>query len=469
MPVTLTGAGGLFTRLGKIGYFLNSVHAFLGTGDLSAGGLKSVGVLTDGVQDQYEAARSDLVTGLYAARDTYRGAHGQVAQYLKGLAQDTLVEMVNDDSPLASKTVALALAELIDQMDTAAASVSRPTVSVSVTAGGSNTGTGVCVASVTGADGVQLDYVFDEVIVARATADAQAGTSTAGQEPFTATAPAAQTDALKWDWPDGSGGQVQMTAVDAASNNSGGNVLQNSSWATFTTANTPDNWPIAVGTAGTHILQASGSNAYKGSSGLAFVGNASTLPEIAQPFNTTPSTTAGAGGTSYRILPQTVYMLNVWHKVSDNLATGTFTISLVDGSGTVINDDEGAANTLTITVDSLTTSWSNSTAVFRTPSVLPATVKLRIRNSSGAALSAHTLYLDHLALTAATRLYTGGPYAAIFSGATEFVTGDKFSIDVNNNYGSKWALFLERTFSLRQLGLRVPSSGSPTIDDTLFA
>jgi hypothetical protein len=471
MAVDLTTSpGGLFRRLGKIGYAINSINTFNGTGDLSAGGVRSVGVLTDNVQDQFESSRQDLTQQLYSQRDSYRGAHGAYKSYLRTLAQNTLIEMVNDDTRLPQKTLTLALTELIAQMVSGSASVTRPTTSATVTAGSGNTGTGVCAASLTNKYGAPLDYVFAETLTLKATADSQSATATASSEPFSYTGAAQQSDALAWDWPLGSAAQGSLTAIDAALNNSG-NVLQNSSFATFTTANAPDNWPVAVGSVGTAILQATGSNAYKGSSGLALVGDASVLHSLSQPFNTSPSTSLGAGGTSYRLKPSMVYAVNLWHKVSDAAATGTVTLSLVDGSGTVLNDGAGTANTITVTVDNLTTSWTNTKGFFRTPAVLPSTAKLRIAASSGAALSAHTLYLDHLAMCEASQLYSGGPYVAVFSGATEFVLADKFTIAVANDSltNAKWAYLLEKLFSLRSLGLAIPSDGSPTIADSYIA
>ena len=465
----LTNPGGLFRRLGKMGATLNALHTFLGGGDLSAASIVSVGVGTDAIEAQFNSARNDLTTGLYAARDSMRASHGSWTSFLDGLAESTLIQQANDqgDLKLPALTVEYALRQLIREMKAASASVSRPTVSASVTVGSANVGNGRLIASILGPDGKQLDYIFAESLRAYCTADAQ-GSATARQETFTIEGAVSQTDPLAWDWPKGSGASLTLNAVDARTDNDGNNLLQNSSFETFTNANAPDNWPILTGTAGTTILQASGSNAFAGSSGLAFVGNGSELTNVQQPFVTTPSTSLGAGGTSAELEPSTVYALSAWVKVSSTPAAGVLEIALVDGSGTILQDANGANNSVTQSLPAVSTTFVHVSGFFRTPAALPTSYKLRIRLST-ALTSTHTVYIDHVALTPATRLYAGGPYVGLFSGSTNFLLDDQFTVAIANNYGSKWALLLERLFGLRDLGLAIPSAASPTIADTLVA
>lgn len=468
MPVTLIGAGGLFTRLGKIGFAINSVRDFLRAGDLSAGGIKSLGVNADAIVDAFESSRQDLSYPVYPARDTYRKAHGTYLAALRTLAQNVLVEMVNDDTPLPAKTVLEALKELRRQMIATSDYISPPTVSATVAAGGSNVGTGKLIASVKAASGVQLDYLFEEVVKATVVTDGQ-GTGTEGKETFSIKGEAAQLDYLAYDWPLGSGASVSLNAVDADVNNDGKNVLQNSSFATYSTANAPDNWPKDTGTPGTTYGQATGSNSYKGNSGLYIAGNGVELTSLSQPFSTTPSTTLNAGGTSYAIKPSTVYGINFWAKVSSAPAAGVMEVALIDGAGNITTDAEGVENKITQAVTALDANWLAINGFFRTPAAHPASgYKLRIRLTT-AITNTHTLYLDHFAMTPATQLYAGGPYVAIFSGATEFLIDDYFNITVANDYGSKWAVLLERLFGLRALGVIIPSDPTETILDSLIA
>ena len=467
-----TDPGGLFRVLGRLGGALNSANAYLAGGDLSAGGLTSVGVGANLIETQLNGStRQDLTTGLYSQRDAARASLASYKSYLRQLAQAALIRYANDDARLPSLTLLAALQELRRQMLSGAASVTRPTVSASVTAGGSNVGNGKLLASVLGPDGLQLDYVFAESLTARCTADGQ-GSGTARQETFSLTAPVAQPDPLAWDWataPYGSGASLSLTAVDALQDVSGGQLLQNGSWKTFTNANAPDNWPIDVGTAGTTILQATGSNVFSGNSGLAFAGNGSELTSVRQPFSTTPSTSLGAGGSPTVIKPSTVYAVSGWVKMSSTPAAGVLEVALVNGSGTITQDAQGANNSITQALTAVSTSWVHFGGFFRTPAANPSNgYRMRVRLST-ALTNTHTAYIGHLAMCEATRAYAGGPFLGLFSGSANFLLDDVFTAAVANNYGSKWALLLERLFGLRSLGVAVPSSGSATIPDSYVA
>lgn len=461
-----TNPGGLFRRLGRIGGALNHLHTFLGSGDLSAGGVRSVGVVTDNIADQFEASRQDLDTGLYAARDAMRGSHSEWQSYLQSLAQATVIAMAHDDAPLPAKTTEEAIKEVIKQMSTGAQSIPQPTVSTSVSAASGNVGNGKLVASIVNPkDGKQLDYVFAEAIRVTCISDGQ-GDGTAAQETFQFQGAAAQSDTLFWDWPDGSGATVTLNVCDPAQDNDGNNLLQNGACLTFTNSNIQDNWIVDVGTRGTTILQASGSNAYRGNYAISFAGNGAELTSVYQPFNTTPSTTLGAGGTSAELEPLTTYAVSCWVKTSATPAAGVLSLALTDTAGTILNDANGAANNVTQNLTSVGTTWVHVSGFFRTPAALPTGgYRLRVRLST-ALENGKTVYIDDIALTPATQLYAGGPYVAMFPGATNFVLNDKFTLTVSNNYGSKWALLLERLFGLRDLGLVIPSSGAPTISDS---
>jgi hypothetical protein len=464
MTIPLLGTGGLFTREGKNGAVLNSVNSFRGTANLSAANIVSIGTGVDNLSAQYLSPPDQfLIDRLYSSRDAYRGVHKALLSYLQTLFQNTIVTMTNDDVPLPTQSLSTALPVLISQMKTSSDSVSRPTVSVTVTAGGSNVGDGVCVATVTDDDGGTLDYLFNENVPAVVSNDSFSGTAVSGRENFSLVGPAAQADVLDWSWPLGSGTSLVDTAIDGTVNNSPtNNRLFNSGFDTFvTTPNVPDRWTLVTGVAGTDLVQGTGGNVYDGAASVGFVGGA-TNTALDQQFNS-------VGGTHAKLMPLTTYICNFWLKMVTIPAAGVLRVALVNESGgAVINDAAGNPNSFTITLSGTTGSFVSHHGVFRTPAVLPATYGVRFTLTT-ALSSGSTMYLDRFGFAQATNLYAGGPKFRLFSGTTPFALGDRFTLGVANNYSSKWALLLERMLGLRSRGLKIPSAGSPTISDSLVA
>src|SRR5262249_37593288 len=175
--------------------------------------------------------------------------------------------------------------------------------------------------------------------------------ATAGSEPFRALGDNAQTDPLYWNWQLGSGATTDLTATDAGLSNAA-NLLTNSSFETFTVANTPDNCAILTGAAAPTIFAAGAGNGFAGATSpnaLKYTGNGSELTSIAQTFAQT------SGGTPATLLPDTVYGINFWAKKTAGAVAGALAVDLVDGSNTVVNDDAGTANTIAVANGSLTT------------------------------------------------------------------------------------------------------------------
>jgi hypothetical protein len=345
-------------------------------------------------------------------------------------------------------------------MTASADDVDASTSSCTPTIGASGTGTGKAVGSILGLDGIERDYAYNETFRVECTNDAASGDATAGEEEFTCRGDTTIVDPLAELWPVGSGTTTVVTScnprVDASVN-----LLTNSSFETFTVANTPDNWPISVGVAGTSLLSAGDPNAYKsGTYALEFFGDAAALQKIRQLFGT---------NTTATLLPNTVYHLSYWSKVTNNAATGVFRVSLQNSSGTVLSNDAGTALSDSVTVDNETTTYANHTMSFITPKSLPTSTYLVLEFTT--ALSAHGLYVDDLALCAATELYDGGPFLSIFAGETDWRVPDFWTVAVANNYAGDFQKAFERIFGMNALGLQLPrdTGGTETIADTLIS
>jgi hypothetical protein len=391
--------------------------------------------------------------------------------------------MVQDDNPTAAASIQSAISELIRQMRVAAASVQACTVTATAAAFSTptaNNGNGVIAVSTKRGDGLVQENLFPETAYILCTQDSQTGGATRGQEQFTYYAQTAITDVWSNLYPGGAGGTQTLSAIDASVyQTSTGNMLNNGDFELFTT-NTPNQWTVLVGTPGTDFAKDTGT-VFDGSADLKFIGGTAVQSSIAQTFN------SGAGSTVV-LQPDTVYAVNYWVKADVVPASGVLTLDLVDGTNTTINDDQATANTFALTLSGISTSYVAKSTFFRTPRALPATQKLRVRIST-VIPGGSNIFFDRLSMTPATTLYPGGPMAAIFSGQTTapFIAntsasappgtpgnGDGFILTATNNYGgasnlSTWQQLFERLFGMRALGLVLPSSGGPTIADSLIS
>jgi len=402
---------------------------------------------------QFTAADQALSAPLYPLQTSYQSVHQSLTQSLQSEAQAILMQMVQDDAPQAVQSVPSAMAYLINQI-TGTQTVQKPTITSATVVGGSNVGNGTLGVSLLNGNSLQNDYIFPEALTITCTSDGQSG-GVAAQEQFSVVGPAAETDTLNYDWPLGSGVNTSLNTIDFLQNNSGGNLLTNSGYQTQTVANTPDNWPITTGTPGTTIMSATGGNVYRGTQGLAFVGTGAELTNIYQPFGLSP-------GTPATLSPLTQYGVFVVDKVSAVPAAGVLEVALTDGTGTIVNDAQGNANSLVINLTGEATAFTKRIVFFRTPAVTPATgYRLRVRLST-ALDNTKSVYFQ-VGMTLPTPSYPGGPSPVLFAGPTNFIKGDLFTLTITNLLNSRWQLFFERVFGMRAMSLQLPSGGAPTL------
>lgn len=505
MAVPITSAGGLFVKLGHdLGIMLDLLVAMGYTGtapDYSVTFPSKYNTLIadyqngtpeNGVIQGVVTAQGGPSTGQPAlqALATWQNAQTGQLTYLQSLARCTLIDMVNLDASQPNTQLGTAMAALINNTlqgsyHVTASSPSAgnqtngtPTPNAPYAATG-NTGP-VIVMSLKDGKGNTLDNVFAETLKFTTTADAQSGGATKWQEPISAVGQSANvTNTLSYLWPAGAGANSRLNCVNSQANQQGGNLLQNSAFLTFTTANVPDNWTITVGTAGTQVLNGTGTG-FVTTNSLKFVGDSSTLTAVIQNFNTAPSSTVGAGGTSTNLLtlPDRPFAVNFWYKLSSaSPAAGVLEVALVDSTGTVINDDAGTANSKTVTLSAVAdTSWHNVNAVFRMPAVEPTNTPIALRLRLSTALTTGTsVFLANLGMTQMTQLppttpssagVGGGPFWSVFAGNLQTLTGDNWTVALGNTWGNFIQGF-QRLFGMSSLGLRLPTSGGSAIDDVI--
>lgn len=500
MAVTLTGTGGLFTRLGKLIGGIRNINGMRGetaavgnVDDASAlwgsagAAVKDAKTQVTDILAQYLSTRQSDVADIWTAQSSFRSSLSGYISTLKNYCQTTLIGMVDDDAILPTKDVPTAMAELIRQMVAggtfinAANDVDANTVSASVAAQTqpANTGNATIVATVRGVQGYSLENVFAENIEVTVTNDSNLS-ATAGSEPLSVKGEVAAQDALDWVFPStsphGSNGSASISMVDPLQNNAGNNTLYNSCFDAFTVANTPDYWGIVVGAAGTDIFSEASVIYRSTGKALKFTGTgAAPLSSIMQKFNVSSPTTS-TSSNNYAIKPNTVYLVNCYAKDSGaGLAAGTVKIELCDQAGTpaVVNDDQGTANSISIAAASTTGTYAAFSGVFVTPKVLPSTgLQLAVRVTT-ALTNGESMYIDDLAMyeVPTNQIYTRGPSVAAFRGSTDVAIGDKWNVTIANDFGGLFQTYFEPVFSMRSMGLQLPSdtAAGETIADSLIS
>ncbi len=516
MTIPISGAGSLFVRLGHNFAILLDVNAARGSSVTAPDYTVLIPTkVNSNVLPDYAAGTANyaLVNGTTTTRGvqgvnalqslaTWQTAQTQILNDLKRLATATIIDMAAIDVPATPLTINAAMALLCAQIK-GVRYVAGSTVAAGAQTNGTPTPNGayaatgnsgpIIVTSIKDGHGFNQDNTLAETVTFATTLDSQTGGATIYGETITATGAvdASGGDMLSPYWPSGSGRSLTLTAVNAALNNSGGNLLQNSEFVTFTTANQADNWTYATGSAGTAAGNIGKSvTGYLDSSSLCFFGDGATLHSVTQSFNTTPTTTVGAGGTSANLLSLTArpFAVNFWIKCSAVPATGVLQINLTDSAGTIINDDAGTANTVTVDLTAggiNTTSWYNVQCTFRLPTVDTTVLPLKLRIwASTAIANTKNLLIDRVGMAQMQQFYSvgststatggsvsnasatgGGPWFAVFSGNLTTVLNDSWTIALTNTWGA-YVQHFQRLFNMTQLGQRLNTdsvTGTPTV------
>ena len=456
MAVTLTGSNGLFTRLGKLFQIAVQVKSFQAT----------LATEIQDALDEFDGGDNDLAISMTDIKTSAQRSCASVYGMIRAAAHKTLIEMVNDDDPLPAKTVHLAMQRLIRQMEDSSASINASAYSATSSADGANTGNGAIVAT-TSANTKRTANTRAESLVFKCIKDAQIS-GTAGAEVFEVTGEAPISDITDINWPGGSGvsGRVVVTdpTVDASSQINK-NLLTNSAFENFTT-NTPNNWTIAVGSAGTQISKnTTAAQIFKGTASLKVTGDSGgTLTKLTQNLDT-------SGATTGRLEPDTVYGLTFKAYLDTGISAGVLKLSIKDSGGTAITADSMTAE-LTANLGALSAgSWQTSTTFFKTPKALPtgtpytATVEL-----TTALTNAKNVYIDQIAAFKATQIGKG-TYCAVMRGSTDFVKDDEFVVAVAKSGTGTMQENMDKFFDMYGMGLQLPenSAGSETIADSLIA
>lgn len=448
MAITFDGTGGLFTRLGKL----------FGTWRDCVSSLNTLNTNLDDAADAYDGDLRFSLGALLAARGTLLESLSTTFDAIKVAAESTLIEQLNADNPLPGKTVEAALKELIVQMVAGSETVLESTASVAATAGSGNTGTGVCAVSVAYTTALDYEAIYAEDLILRCVVDGQADADYDGLESWTVIGEANVEESDRLWSADGSGVSTTTTTICGSTDAGSGpavNRTTNGDFESFTVANTPDNWQIAVGTAGVTVF--SSVTAARGSTALRMLGDGATLTAVRQEF-------ANSSYTSARLRPNTWHTLSFWSRHNGVVPTaGVCRVSLQDGSSSVL-----WSSSVSFNASALTGSWVNSKVNFRTGADVPAVVRLVIEQTT--AMDAKSWIIDEVCVAEMQQVTTGGARIAVFAGPTSFVIDDTFTVAVANDFAGKFQTDFERFFGAGSTyGLVLPSDAAPTIADALVS
>lgn len=421
----------LFTRLGKCVKWLNLFLGYQGTNIL---GTAPNGVADD-VLSQYEARR-DLVPSFESTSTGWANSIAGWNGVLKSLADTTLSDLQSAlEAPGSSITTILPL--LYAQMVVDSQTIQKNTgISASVSAG-TNTGTGVLLASVVNVNGINDERIFNETVKVKCISDQWSGSATAGSESFSVTGePKLSSPNVHGAMANGNGPNLSVAYAR--------NMVTNGNFETFTVANTPDNWTIDAGVAGTTIFQdTTGADVHTGLSALKLAGNGTaTTITLHQPINTL-------------ITSSKIYCASIWLRKSGTVTSGsTLTVHVTGtsfGPFTLFNADPST----------LTTSYVNYNIFFATGSTFSADAKFEITWTSANTAGASAFILIDDALLIAPQAFGNVQYV-LLRGSSDFAIGDSFTVTTANGNGGVF-----QTAFARWYNFQLPSSASPSIADSL--
>lgn len=457
MALTYTGTNGVFTRLGKLFGLAEAVRAHQ----------LDVKSRIETIQGTYSNADSYMVGALVGVMEERIQQSGAILSDIRTAAETTLREMIYNDSTVSTRSVLPsrsdldALLYLIREMSADSASVEiSATTKAAISVGTGNVGNGTLLFTelpplALKAGATQFPNIRNERIEIRCVQDAQGKSILPGSEVFSVRGQTA-FDNLDYRFPAGSGADFLMSCTNAAmdTGNRYENLLRNSAFTAFTTANVPDYWTVSTGTAGTHFAQET-TTTFRGGSAFKFIGNGSTLAKVRQQMNTT-------AGTPNSVEADRLYVLAIAARTSGTASAGVVRVSLQDASGTVVT---GASFTISFGIG---TSYVWNYVFFRAPLSLPSVVYCVLEQTT-ALNSGLSMLLDELVLAEVRQVAPGGQGIVILPGSTDWAVNDHLRLVATNDLAGEFNTEFDRFFHMYQRGLMLPAASPATIADTLIS
>jgi len=458
MALTYDGTNGLFTRLGKLFGLAEAVRAHQ---------LDLVSRIA-GIQAEYSSADSYMVGEIVGQMQLRVQAAGAIVADVQAAAEKTLIETCYNDaalntrSPMPSKTVHDALMYLIREMAADSESVDATAISKSASAtGASNTGNGTLLYTEIPPPSLQsgvtqFPNIRTERLEIRCVQDATAREIPSGSERFRVRGQVAFGN-LDYRFPAGSGADFVMSCLNPALDTGARyeNLLRNSAFENYTTANIPDYFTVSTGTAGTHFGEST--TVFRGAKSFRFIGDGATLAKVRQQMAT-------ESGTPHGIVSDRLYVLAVAARMSAAPSAGNVRVSLQNSGGTIVT---GAQVDIPYTIG---TTYGWQYAFFRAPVALPSTVYVSLEQTTAINAGA-TMFLDELVLAEVRQFAPGSQGIVILPGSTDWVANDSITLKSTNGAEGEFNTEFDRFYAMYEKGLLLPanSAGAETILDTLIS
>lgn len=473
MAVTLTGTGGLFTRLGKLFGLAKTIRqhqqAIAPTAATSTTGVRTIYSAFASTTGTLPMA-TDLVQAV-TNEDMISESSGGPLYAIKAAASRTLVEMVDADTKLPSLTVEEAMRELAFQMNRDGNKVAVTSFTVgSPSYNAANTGNAIVVVSLEAPKIIKGNVIFAskiadqpyvraETLTLSCVDDTKVAGIASGSEVWTVTGDRSYPN-LDRRWRAGSGTAMRIAATSGdqdAGGMPGMNILTNSDFEVFESS-VPINWELAVGTATTHVT--SSTTAHRGATSLKIIGDGSNLTKLRQRLN------YGAG-TYGKLKGDTLYLISLWVRADGGAAplAGTLRVSFRDGSDTVLS-----GMTFNVDLTALTLSFVQYKLAVVSPVNIPDETYMVLELTT-AITSTQAVLVDEVTVAEMTRLAAGGPGVSIVASSTDSRRGDLATVAISNNAVGEMNLELDRFFGLYETGIFLPSGTGTnvTVADSLIS
>ena len=452
------------SRLGKLFGYANAVNTQVSP--IYVANISSVMTTFDGT-----AYRSS-VANIAAQAINQTGLPSTIGQVAYTEIQNSIsafiIDAIRQEESVYDGTLATALKRLRDVMVTGSRAfqeVGTSSIAYTATSGNQGNGTGISRAYRPASSSVFLQEMFTESIYGTCTSG---GTNqNFGVATFVLTGLAA-LDRKNTQYPNGvgttpvAGSGLRMAinstsaSITAPNGRTGISLLSNGDFESWST-NTPTNWTITVGTAGTQVLR--GTVTARGTYSLQMVGSGGVLTTLRQQI-------ASSNGAPASVSAETNYCISFLCRVASSGSTGTVNVALRDSAGTVV----GTAITLDLSTLSASTYAAQSVTFSVARGSLPTTLYLDIY-STITINAGKSLLIDELIFAPMIPLYLGGPSVIITNGTTDWNQNDSFNVAVvsNSTSAGKYIKAFGRYCQTESQGIYLPvSTGSPTDVDSLL-